>query len=140
MCFFFRRKIDTEKEVFFEAYWDPFYGKCVRFNSGKTMTGSLIPFRMMFGRGWDNAFMLSIDARISPMVWFSNETVDSTVNVGSRFSPGFTYEVKLDRTVIKKQPKPYSVCTADLKREDSYNSDVFRRSMIRLKNTNNRYF
>ena len=118
----------------FEPYQDSFFGACIRFNAGRSANGSSLPVKFVYGRGLDNCLAMSFDATVTPLVWFTDETVDSSENEGNLFSPSSSFRMVLHRTSINKYPLPYSECTADLTREDSYDSELFRKS-FKLKNT-----
>ena len=127
----------TLVEYDFESFSYPSLGPCLRFNSGKSNNGSLIPLKHVYDVGYNGLLSLTIQSNIRPLIWFSNESI--TEGVGSSFSPGFMYDLKLHRSTITKQPEPYSKCIVDLYQETAYDSELFKKT-LRLKNGTGRYY
>ncbi len=123
----------------FEQYYDINHGNCFRINSGKSMNGTSTSLKYVFNAGhlsalyidlfmgadYNNENLFSIQNGFS--IFISDEKQDSTTTQGIKISPGTATYIILDKYSIKKQPKPYSDCIADLTSINSYSSTCYKR-------------
>ena len=139
-------KIDCNLENDFEYYEDSNYGKCLRFNSPKNDMVT----KYTYSGGEFNAFYSSfrlLNSSISDsmqenglIVFLSNnEIIDSNYVEGIKLSPGFSFNVIINKYTISRQPKPYSNCIDDLTRVESYDSECYRRTINGYKNVSYKY-
>ena len=131
------KEVNYERD--FENYTDPMFGKCLRFNSGQSMNGKQVPFKTVNSRGVINSLFLQIDSSVNLMIWISNETVSSISKLGTVLQSGFYHSFILKRTILIKQPKPYSGCTYDLTQFDSYGSECYKKTFMANRNDRRRY-
>ena len=114
----------------FEYYEDSFYGTCVRFNSGKSMDGTTVPFKNVNNRGNATGLEMYIIADLSLRLWITNETVDLSQKQGQPIQSGsFLHQFEISKQTIIKQEKPYSDCLNCLDSIDSYNSELSKRTL-----------
>ena len=63
------------------------------------------------------------------LIFVNNATFDSIDSEGIQISPGHSTRIMINKFRIKKQPKPYSQCTENLKNADSYGSIYYKKAM-----------
>jgi hypothetical protein len=121
----------------FEEYFDPFNGRCFRFNSGKNMfdkfvdqkyiyqSGSLgsLQLELFIGSAVSNNKPFSIENGFN--IFVQDDQFDS--NEGVKISPGSSTVIALSKYRIKRKPKPFSDCTEDLTKIESYPSDFYKK-------------
>jgi hypothetical protein len=128
---------------FEDQFYDFNYGQCFKFNSGKNMLGQMVEQKYIFQNGVLNGLILdlyigsadennNVFSMSQGMNIFINDKnhFDSTYSEGINISPGTTTKISIDKVSLKKEQKPYSECTANLNKVDSYKSDIYRRSFF----------
>ena len=135
----------------FEEITDPIYGKCFRFNSGRSMNGSQIPLKYISGKGTPvlNSFELilttgndetfAFTGKNGLVFFISDEAVNSLDEYGIELSSGYSHNIKLSKFRTIKQPKPYSQCLQDLNSLDSYDSEFYRKTIEKNSNLSYKY-
>jgi hypothetical protein len=127
---------DCDLATDFEQYYDINYGNCFRYNSGKTKalkyatdtgSGTGLDLEFYVGDAGQNQNFNSFENGVN--IFVSNESIDSAYLDGVRVSTGSNTNIVLTKYSLKKQPKPYSECTADLDSQNSYKSPVYQRLM-----------
>jgi hypothetical protein len=131
-----------KNESLFEHYYDVNHGNCLRYNSGRNTDGNKLEIEYIFQNGIQSAFELEILIGKTSMnknmfsiengfiIFISDEPVDSTTHQGIKISPGFSYNIQIDKYKIMNLPDPYSKCIGDLKSIDSYTSECFRKTIL----------
>ena len=129
----------------FEEYFDSWYGKCFRFNSGLNMIKQTVEQKYVYQNGLFGALELDLfigsafsnDKPFSVQNGFKIFINDQIVNTfwmeGIQISTGNSITIALDKSVAKKRPKPYSECTKDLTDIDSYDSEFYKKSFLQRK-------
>ena len=118
-------------------FTNKFYGKCLRFNSGRSNDGTSLPVKYINNRGRELGLALLINAEIIPLIWLSNETL--SLEEGTLITPKTNNFLKLQKYTITKQPYPYSSCLNGLTSIDSYNSECYRKTLLSSNNTSYHY-
>ena len=125
----------------FEIYHDSLYGACLKFNSGKNMNGDMVDQKNVHHTGSSNGlelelFIGDVDKNNNIFskehgfnIFIRNQSEFDSFNMeGVEISPGISTRIILSRSSWKKQPEPYSDCTADLTSKDSYPSQIYKES------------
>ena len=127
-CKFDDQENECDYEKNFEYYEDSYYGTCLRFNSGRSMNQSLVPFKQVNNRGDLTGLKLYVNPDLNLRLWITNETVDYSQDNGELIPFGkIQHELKITKQTIIKQEKPYGDCLNGLDRIDSYDSEMFKR-------------
>ena len=139
---------DCDLDSDFESYYDPNYGTCFRFNSGRNMNGTSTPqkyassFGIFFGLELElfigsidqNNYLFSSENGFN--IFISNQSYfNSNYNEGINIPAGFSSKISIQQNVLIKQPKPYSYCTADISSINSYDSEIFKIAFSKLNKT-----
>ena len=136
-CFYMLKDCNMTND--FEEYFDSWYGRCFRFNSGKNMLNQTVDQRYVYQSGLFGTldldlFIGSIALNDKPFstqngfkIFINDEIVNTFWIDGIQVSTGQSITISLDKTKIKKIPKPYSECTNDLTDVDSYNSEFYKK-------------
>ena len=106
---------------FFEAYNDPTYNRCFRFNSGKNLSNHSIPILSSTIGGKDDSFIMEIYAPKGLVVWIHNHSTppkrlyknDHNGDTGFA-STGFVTHFVAEKTVDTKLEEPYNKCFKDV--------------------------
>jgi hypothetical protein len=110
------KSCQNNPEIYFDSFTDIYYGKCLRFNSGKN---GFIQ-RGFYGSSNDglhlNFKLNSTDRFGKLLVIIHNHTIPplNMANEDIKISPGRTYYIKVHRTFSQKLGQPYSDCLSDL--------------------------
>ncbi len=107
----------SEWQNHFDTYNDTVNGLCYRFNSGKNLTGHLIPFKNSTFGGFDNAFILNFYSTTKydygqMQISIKNHTINpnSIYNTGDSISAGCFNYFLVKRTFDEKLAQPYNQC------------------------------
>ena len=138
-CYFMWQQCNMTND--FEQYFDPWYGKCFRFNSGKNMLGESVDQKYVYQSGILGSLDLQIFIGSSAstnnkpfttengFIIFVNDEIIETVSFkGIRIAAGTLMSISLDKYLVRQKPKPYSECTDDLNQFNSYDSEFYRNS------------
>ena len=137
-CTFGYKNCDLTRD--FEYYYDVNYGNCFRYNSGKDMLGRNQPKKYVYASGtssaleivfligsvYENSFSFSNENGF--ILFINNQSVDSNYHEGIAISTGTCTRIIVSSYTNIRQPKPYSVCIADLSSIDSYHSDCYKKT------------
>jgi acid-sensing ion channel 5 len=135
-CFFNMNQCNLSKD--FELYYDSNYGNCFRFNTSDKYayrSGQMSSINMEIWIGNLTQADDDLSFENGYTIFISNGSVDSNIAEGIKISPGYATNIALTRSFVSKQPKPYSECTANLNRINSYDSECY----IRLVQSNRTY-
>jgi hypothetical protein len=126
---------------FEDQFYDINYGQCFRFNSGKNMFGQTVDQKYSFQSGILNGLVMdlyigpsdqnnNVFSIINGMNIFINDKnhFDSSYSEGINISPGTSTKISIDKISLVKEQQPYSECTANLNKVDSYKSEIYKRS------------
>jgi hypothetical protein len=115
-------------EEHFTWYYDPFYGNCYRFNSGKMENGSQIEILEQNVAGYSEGLQTVNFIDVYPKQAYSFMSLGSVTTTGLKisiddqndfpltyskmlsFKPGTCTYINLKKTVTKSLPRPYSNC------------------------------
>ena len=138
-CQYGGNKCDFDND--FEKYFDTQYGVCVKFNSGKNMKGSAFDQKTTYVSGYQNGLTLELYTKSADendyfytiengfsLIISNQSDFDSSNTDNINISPGTSTKIMLSKNSWKKEPKPYSDCTNDLKSPDSYSSKTYKDS------------
>ncbi len=129
----------------FEEYFDNWYGRCIRFNSGKNMYGESVEQKYVYQSGTFGAldlqfFIGSASSNDKPFsyengfnIFINDKIVNTMTKEGIRISAGSSISLAVDKNMVKRKAKPYSDCTENLIDIDSYNSEFYRKVLIQNK-------
>jgi hypothetical protein len=118
----------------FISYYDPFLGNCFKFNADRTKkvshSGSLHGLRLqLFSDRIDQTnSLLAQDSGFTIFITDQNATINTFYLSGVNAPVGFTTNIALKKYSIKNQPHPYSKCVLDLTQEDSYPSEMYKKT------------
>ena len=135
--------VNCDKTNDFQIYYDFKYGICLKFNSGKNLYNQIVEKKTIYSTSGSNGLELELfigdvdknDNIFSRehgfnIIVHSQSELDSYNLNGIQIAPGTSTRIILSKISWKKEPKPYSVCTADLTSKDSYNSKTYKETFI----------
>ena len=133
-CFFGLNDCD---ESDFTYYYDFLYGNCYKFNTGKYLNGSDQELKTISKIGKQNGLMLelfvgnannpkSLSIYSGAHLFIHNDSLTPSTNEGIDLNVGTSTNIAVHKSFISKLPKPYSDCTDNLDKINSFNSELFR--------------
>jgi hypothetical protein len=114
----------------FESYTDSTYGKCYRFNSGKSMSNESIPIKRSISginEGfWLNLYFNSTLDEVSLMIYIHNHTqMPTTISNKARFiQPGSFNYFNIKRIYDQKLELPYNNCYKNVSKSEYHNQTI----------------
>ena len=131
----------------FEYFIDSTYGNCIRFNSGYNIYNKSVELKKTTQTGPIGGLILELlldpinqDSLFSIFrgynVIITEQGVDVTFSSGALVSPGYYYNIHLERQITSYPPRPYSNCTDNLDSVDSHDSDLYKKTFQSKSNYN----
>ena len=103
------------------------------------MNGSVKESKKVNNNGMVNSLHLYLDPEVNPVIWITNEIVDSSQLPRTLLSNDSYVDIKIKKQTIIKEPQPYSNCLDDLTSADSYPSECFAKTFQSHPETSYRY-
>lgn len=102
---------------YFEIFNNTIFKSCFRFNSGRNNSGEPTQILNSIVGGRDDSFFISTTFKARHFLWIHNYSktpklasyLDGDVNK-IVIGPGFYTVIEIEKTVVSRQPKPYSNC------------------------------
>jgi len=123
--------INSKLNDHFEQFQSIHYGRCFRFNSGKSLEGKSIPIKQSVIGGYDNAFHLKMRAPNGLIVWIHNKSAPPKVENYNKHSdvPIFVSThmrsfLVIDKIIELKLGDPYNNCLQDVFTEFNENKTI----------------
>ena len=119
-CLFNGKPCDYEND--FTLSYDIIYGNCIKFNSGKRLTGDPTPIKnidqqeKIFGLNLiinTNSNYLSKQESTGFHIMIHNSSIDPISSDGFDISSGVETHIAINRLFISKKPYPYSDCVSN---------------------------
>ena len=103
------------------------------------MNGSAIETKTVNNKGLLSSLHLYLDPKVNPVIWITNETIDSIQSERTLLFNASYINIKVQKHSIVKQPQPYSSCLNDLTSAGSYSSDCYAKTFQSRPNTKYHY-
>ena len=133
-CFFGLNYCDENDFIY---YYDFMYGNCYKFNTGKYLNGSDEELKTISKIGKQNGLMLelfvgnannpkSLSIFSGAHIFIHNDSLTPSTYEGIDLNVGTSTNIAVHKSYISKLPKPYSDCTENLDKMNSFDSELFR--------------
>lgn len=126
----------------FEHVYLPGYGNCYKFNSGKNLSGKSIEKKRLSLPGKTKGLVLELFVGYESMLLDVFRTRGAIVfiqNSSTKYlsqensiglSTGFSFDISIQQLFNNKLSKPYGMCIKDLSSQSSYDSQLFRETIM----------